>query len=146
MDKTTRLFYGPAIEDVVTDAYIYDEFKRLESSTNYQTGQTDFTYYPDPLDRLFTQTYSDGSITTCEYGSDQEYLNTKKVIDENGNESIAHSDLLGRPIFNDRLLNGAVVRTSYDYFSFGALKKVTTPMGEIYDYAYDELGLSLIHI
>ncbi len=140
LDYTTRLNYSPTLQDVVTDTYQYDEFKRLESSTNYQTGQTDFTYYPDPLNRTETITNSDGSIQSFEYGSDQMLLSTKKVIDENGNESIAYTDLLGRPKYNDRLLNSQPVRTAYDYFPFGALEKVTTPTGKEYNYTYDDLG------
>jgi RHS repeat-associated protein len=127
-------FSGNAVRSETT----YDEAGRTESVTyphaeGASPALESFRY--DALNRLLTVINPDGTSRTAAYVG----LQTTER-DEKGNQRIVAVDELGRLASDTEMLDGHIIRTSFDYGPFNQLEMVTAPDGSRTSMTYDKLG------
>lgn len=120
-------------ETGLTTNYTYNDINYTMSKTTPKGYVTQYVY--DHSSNLIKETnVDDGGITRIIYDG-----NGRKVLEINPQQYNSTKDNLDVPENINTYSDGSD-GTSYEYYSNGLLKKVTTPEGDVTEYTYDLYG------
>jgi RHS repeat-associated protein len=94
---------------------------------------TEYEY--DVLDRLTRTVHPDSHEVERSYG-----LWAATTMDENGKSATVRYDAYGRPVVEERLLNGQTVETQSSYDLLGRLTGMRDAVGNTWSWTFDSLG------
>ena len=129
--------YSATLNGLSTESLTYNNLGQVEKKQYLPGSFTTLEYEHSPLNRSIKSIFPDGSDVETIYGSQGNYY-ALTSIDENDNQSVAQTDILGR---NYRSIDAYDNITEYAYDKRDNIDNVLPPnyieTQEKYDYSYD---------
>ena len=132
---------GPSPSQAINQETTYNPRGAVLSRTApYYTGDTKYwtQHEYDSFDRPKRTLLPDGNDTETTYG-----LLASTSLDPNNRPATARSDVFGRTLEKEAMLNGNPVVTNYSYDLLGRMTGIEDSVGNVWVYSFDSLGRNL---
>lgn len=129
-----------ASDGSILEAHTYDAYWRPVKSRAIGTGEVINEYEPSPSGQILKQTDAEDNVYEWSYSAGgSAYFWEVNTTDPNGHSVAERKNGLGLLLSSRQVdLNAS---TSYEYDNQLRLKRIFNPIGEVFEYEYNDMGL-----